>query len=402
MMPPLVSVVIVSRNRPKELRNCIRALDFQTHRKFELIVVTDEITAAKLPDLIPIERVKSAVCAEANISKARNQGVALAAGEIVAFIDDDAIAEPTWLNRLTAPFRDPNIGASGGFVRGRNGISFQWRAEEVGLDGTSHAIAVDQTTVFAADPKRAIKTQGTNCAFRIDALRALGGFDESYKFYLDETDLNIRINQAGYSTAIVPLAEVQHGYAASSMRGRDRRPKSLFEIGASHAYFIKKYDRPQSELDSVRAEQWARLDAALARGLIKAEDVEFLRSDLEAGIAEGSLRDHGRNSAAQKQSKFLQYLDTSGVAEHQFVTGRWISRRKVYAQAKEIAKAGTPCTAIILSPTTLFHHRWFHSDGFWVQTGGIFGKSTRSDPIWTWYRCATRVKVEQADLSRTR
>ncbi|MCB2152739.1 MAG: glycosyltransferase, partial [Rhodobacteraceae bacterium] len=59
---------------------------------------------------------------------ARNLGLAAAAGEIVAFIDDDAVPEPRWLARLTAPFADPGIAAAGGFVVGRNGISFQWRA----------------------------------------------------------------------------------------------------------------------------------------------------------------------------------------------------------------------------------------------------------------------------------
>ena len=41
---------------------------------------------------------------EANISVARNLGIMAAASEIVGFIDDDAVPEPTWLTRLTAPF----------------------------------------------------------------------------------------------------------------------------------------------------------------------------------------------------------------------------------------------------------------------------------------------------------
>ncbi|MCB2123539.1 MAG: glycosyltransferase, partial [Rhodobacteraceae bacterium] len=68
---------------------------------------------------------------------ARNLGLAAAAGEIVAFIDDDAVPEPRWLARLTAPFADPGIAAAGGFVVGRNGISFQWRASCADSHGRS-------------------------------------------------------------------------------------------------------------------------------------------------------------------------------------------------------------------------------------------------------------------------
>jgi len=188
MTQPPVSVVIVSRDRPGSLDKTLRALKFQRDALFEVIVVCDPATAKQIDGT----QLKLAILDEANISRSRNIGVALAAGDVVAFIDDDAIPEPTWLARLTAPFSDPNVAASGGFVRGRNGISFQWKAEEIGRDGATSPIEVTETTVLKATPSRAIKTQGTNCAFRRNLLCDLGGFDESYRFYLDETDLNVR------------------------------------------------------------------------------------------------------------------------------------------------------------------------------------------------------------------
>ena len=402
MTTPLVSVVIVSRHRPEELRRCVRALEFQTLRGFEVVLVTDGDTAQILPELAPVCRVKSAVCDQANISRARNIGIGLSAGEVVAFIDDDAIAEPTWLERLTEPFRDPNIAASGGFVRGRNGISYQGRAEEIGVDGVSRPIEVSGVNVPEVNPTKAIKTQGTNSAFRRDVLVDLAGFDENYHFYLDETDLNLRIAKAGLKTAIVPNAEVQHGYAASSMRGKDRRPMSLFEIGASQAYFAKKYDRPESDLDVVRVGQAVRLDAALVRGLLEPSDVRRLKADLEAGFAEGLQRHAAIDQTWPIPAALLPFPDDGESPAHQFISGRWLTRRQTYARAKKIADGGTPCTAIVLSPTALFHRRWFHADGFWVQTGGIFGKSTRSEPLWSWYRHSNRVRVEQDMLRKTR
>jgi len=402
MTKPLVSVVIVSRHRPEELRRCVRALDFQSHRNFEVILVTDVETSEVLDDLVDTGRVKAACCKEPNISKARNMGISLAAGEFVAFIDDDAIAEPTWLERLIAPLEDSNIAASGGFVRGRNGISLQWCAEEIGADGASHPIGITDVTLPPVNPNRAVKTQGTNCVFRRDVLLDLGGFDENFHFYLDETDLNLRIARAGLQTAIVPNAEVQHGYAASRMRGKDRRPKSLFQIGASHAYFINKYDRPRGELDAVRSDQSARLDKALVSGLLEPRDVRRLKADLEAGFAEGFERKPVKAGISRADTDFKPFVSMVPVSEHRFVVGRWISRRKIFAQAHQIAQGGAPCTVILLSPSAIYHRRWFHADGFWVQMGGIFGRSTRSEPLWSWYRRKERAGLIISELRKTR
>ena len=96
-----VSVVVVSRHRPAALSLCLTALTLQDHPGFEIVLVADPGSVGVRPDL-PIKRVRFDA---ANISAARNAGVMAAAGEVVAFIDDDAVAEPTWLSRLTAPCR---------------------------------------------------------------------------------------------------------------------------------------------------------------------------------------------------------------------------------------------------------------------------------------------------------
>ena len=77
------------------------------------------------------DQVKSVPFDTSNISAARNAGIAMAAGNVIAIIDDDAVPEPSWLTHLTAPFADPAVAASGGYVIGRNGISFQWKGRTV-------------------------------------------------------------------------------------------------------------------------------------------------------------------------------------------------------------------------------------------------------------------------------
>lgn len=397
-----VSVVVVSRHRPEELRRCLRALEFQTLRGFEVVLVSDPQTAKVLSTITDPSRIKHATCGAANISQARNIGVGLASGDLVAFIDDDSIAEPTWLERLTAPFQSLTIVAAGGFVRGRNGISFQWKAEEVAPDGSAISIEVHKTTVPDVVQHRYIKTQGTNCAFRRSTLHKLGGFDENFHFFLDETDLNIRIGEAGLSTAIVPDAEVQHGYSASALRGRDRRPKSLFEIGASQAYFHKKHGVSGGNLKTFRGQQLQRLDKALLGGQLEPRDVVKLQNELDSGLENGAVRILMESTSWPQPTPFKRFTAQLLTPEHVFLSSSWLFRKRAFSKAQAMAAGGVPCSVIVLSLTALFHRRWFHDGGFWVQSGGIFGKSTRNDPVWAWYRRANRYLRERLLLSGTR
>ncbi|UYV37421.1 glycosyltransferase family 2 protein [Rhodobacteraceae bacterium D3-12] len=185
MSDPTISVVIVSRERPESLIWCLSGLDGLLYPAFEVVVVACPAGCSAAEGAGYAERVKLIRYDEANIAAARNLGIAAAAGEIVAFIDDDAVPEPTWLEHLAAPFGDGSVAAVGGFVRGRNGISFQWKAREVDDCGRATPIEVDESRVSQPQPApgRAIKTEGTNMAVRRDVLAALGGFDTGFRFF---------------------------------------------------------------------------------------------------------------------------------------------------------------------------------------------------------------------------
>ena len=138
MTHPPVSVVVVSRDRPDALLRCLTGLLQVQYTPFEVVVVADQpgcSAAARWAEqikIVPFDR--------PNISEARNLGISNAAGEIIAFIDDDAVPEPSWLTHLIAPFERADVAAAGGFVRGRNGISFQWQARSVDETGATAQI----------------------------------------------------------------------------------------------------------------------------------------------------------------------------------------------------------------------------------------------------------------------
>ena len=397
-----VSVIVVSRHRAEALRRCVTAIGQLDHPNFELIVVADRAGLAALGE----GPFKAVPYDDPNISAARNLGLDQAAGDVVAFIDDDAVPEPTWLSRLVAPFADPRVGAAGGFVRGRNGISFQWRAMEVDRLGQDHPLEVepDRVMIRAGGADRAVKTQGTNCAFRRAALAAIGGFDAALHFYLDEADVNLRLAAAGHLAAGVPGAEVHHGFAESARRGADRTPRTLFDIGASSTVFLRRH-APEAEqnaaLDALRTAQRLRLDGFRARGTLDPAAADRLIATLEDGIAAGLGRDLPPLVPRATQPPPFRPLPGTGPRPGRVLAGRPWSRTRLAAEAGR--RAGAEVVTVLCLGTTARPHRVrFRPEGYWEQTGGLFGRTDRRGPRFTFWSFARRVRHETARIGINR
>ncbi|MEJ7799570.1 MAG: glycosyltransferase [Ilumatobacter sp.] len=111
-----VAVVVCTRNRPEQLRRCLRSLH-------ELSEVPDEIVVV---DNAPTDDVTKRVALEAGVtyvleprpglSRARNAGIAATTSDIVAFTDDDVVHHPDWLTRLLAGFRSVDVMSVTGLV----------------------------------------------------------------------------------------------------------------------------------------------------------------------------------------------------------------------------------------------------------------------------------------------
>jgi O-antigen biosynthesis protein len=340
---------------------------------------------------------------QANISAARNLGLAQAAGRVVAFIDDDAVPEPTWLSRLVAPFENVEVVASTGFVRGRNGISYQWKACTVDSLGDDHDLVVDETKVLANEPGRAVKTQGTNCAFRAEALRGIGGFDPSYRFYLDEADVNLRMASLG-KTAVVPDAEVHHGFEASERRSANRVPLSLYDIAASTAIFLRRHSLTpdfDAALAKLSLQQSARISRHRAAGRLDAAAELALLQSMAAGWKAGLNCDLDKLSEIAAAPPPFVRFPSRGPAAGKILSGRIWQKAALLASAKAAAE-GAIVTVICLSPTARPHRMVFQSEGFWLQTGGLFGRSDRSSAKFRLIGFRKRVLSEICRISRYR
>jgi GT2 family glycosyltransferase len=398
MIQPPVSVVVVSRDRPAALLRCLTGLGQLQYPDFEIVVVADPKGEQAVARSAFAGLIKLVGFDRANISEARNLGISHAAGDIVAFIDDDAVPEPSWLTQLVAPAERPHVAAMGGYVRARNGISYQWMARSVDTRGNSLPLDMNpkRATILTPKGRSATKTEGTNMAVRRDVLVDLEGFDPGFAFYLDETDLNLRLSRAGHATAIVPMAEVHHGFEVSPRRRSDRVPSDLYDIGSSWAVFQRKYlaeaDRP-IHWRAIRESERRRAVEHMLAGRLEPRGVRHLLRRLDLGYGQGLARQRGGGQVTRSPvSAFRAFPAASRIST--VLSGRIWQRARLRAEAAERVAAGEIVTLILLSPTALYHSVRFDPAGFWEQRGGLFGKSLRDDPVFRVTTFKSRVHRE--------
>lgn len=394
-----VSVVVVSRGRPEALRRCLIGLSQLRYAPFEIVIVADHLGRSMLRELPQAAHVKIIAFDDANISAARNLGIEQSDGDIVAFIDDDAVPEPSWLLHLAGPFALDDVIATGGFVRGRNGISWQWQAQSVDWSGYLRPLTVDavQPTLLNASKDQAVKTPGTNMAVRRTQLVEMGGFDPNFRFFLDETDLNLRLATRQLSTAVVPKAEVHHGYAASDRRRADRVPTDLSEIGASWAVFLRKHCVPEHHTgvwNRVWRSERKRLLRHMVTGALEPRDVRRLMQGLQQGFDAGLARRRTPMTPLRNTGGGFLAYPCDVARESIVIAGRRRKRAKLHRDASAEVAAGRVVTVIKLSLTTRYHKVRFKDAGYWEHSGGQFGKSERNQKVISLQRFAQRVRAE--------
>lgn len=378
-MSPDLSVVVASRGRPHLLARCLAALMLQDHPRLEVVLVSDAEGLAVRPDL-PLKRVGFD---RPNLAMARNLGIAQAAGRVVAFIDDDAVAEPCWASALAAAFRDAQVIAATGPVRGRDGVQWQARAEWLTADGP-HPLADGSARLWLAEPGATLSTIGTNCAFRRDSLVAVGGFDPLFAFHLEESDLNLRLAATfpRSATAFVPDALVAHAAATGTTRHHGA-PSSLGAIGHSEAVFARRHGATPGWQDRVRGRERARLLRAVLAGRLDPFHLPGVMATLEAGLAEGeALADIAAIAAlAHDPPPAPPAFAAIGTQArpHRVLSGWHWQARHLRGLAAAAAAEGALVSLMLWSPSFLPHQEGFVPGGWWERRGGIWGRGAAGE-----------------------
>jgi GT2 family glycosyltransferase len=208
------AVVCVHRiDRLEATQAAVHSLLGQTHRPKEVIVVADRSSGLRLAlqERLPADVRIMENRWDQGLSHARNTGISAATGDLVIFLDDDAVAAPDWLARLVAQFDDPWVAAAGGRAVPEwlgSGARPWWLPVE--LDW-----AVGCTFKGFGNGRRYVRNVlGSNMCFRRDVLDRAGGFDARVGGSVsgDDTEACLRILAADDRYRIVydPEAVVRH------------------------------------------------------------------------------------------------------------------------------------------------------------------------------------------------
>jgi hypothetical protein len=276
---PTVSVVIAaySDDRWAQLREAVASVLAQTSPAFETIVVVDHN-----PDLLSRARRELAdavVIPNAGArgaSGARNTGVAVSGGEIVAFLDDDACAAPDWLETLIAGFADPAVAGVGGRVDPLWATARpRWFPREFDWTVGASYSGMPETTAQV----RNVWTN--NMALRRAAFDTAGGFREDFgkvgvASRPEDTELCLRVTSGSW--LYEPISAVGHWVPAqrATVRYFLRR---CFDEGHGKAG-IAVMDGAAKGTSTERSYTVRVLPAAVGRGLREAA----------AGDRSGALR----------------------------------------------------------------------------------------------------------------
>jgi glycosyltransferase involved in cell wall biosynthesis/GT2 family glycosyltransferase len=243
-MSRTVSVIINTCDRAASLRETLAGLQACDPASIEVIVVVGPCTDDTEAVLAPWHgTIKIGRCPIRNLSRSRNIGIRLAAGDVVAFIDDDAVPDAAWLNDLLPLFDDPEVAAVGGPVFDHTGARLQAHYIVCDRFGAAQLRDGNDNPTLLNQPMAELypSTLGTNSLFRREILVAIGGFDEEYEYFLDETDVCVRLVDAGYKVVFGRRGWVYHRYLPSSVRNASKAISNWYPVLKNKAYFAARY-----------------------------------------------------------------------------------------------------------------------------------------------------------------
>ena len=168
----VVDVVIPTFRRPDALAACLESLDRQTLQPRSIEVVDDSET-------------------DHGPGISRNIGWRRGSGKVVAFIDDDCLADESWIEQIQAVFDGYDIGGIEGSITTTN--------------SSGNVVEFNPPNQFKWD-----RFKTANMAVRREVLEEIGGFDERYFLHREDTDLAWRVIDAGFKMVWAPQCKVHH------------------------------------------------------------------------------------------------------------------------------------------------------------------------------------------------
>ncbi|MBI5566629.1 MAG: glycosyltransferase family 2 protein [Chloroflexi bacterium] len=266
-----ISVIICAytEDRWSELAAAVESVRQQTLPAHEIIVVIDHnpplLARARnqLNEVVVIENRQPR-----GLSGARNSGGAIASGDIIAFMDEDATAAPDWLAQLIGPYADPDVLGVGGAIEPKwlNGRPNWFPAEFDWVVGCTYR-GLPETL------RRVRNLIGCNMSLRREVFQQIGGFRSGIgrvgtrPVGCEETELCIRLNQQQPHSVLLyePRSRVCHRVPKSRSSWRYFSTRCYAE-GLSKA-LVARFVGANDGLSSERTYAFQTLPRGVARGI---------------------------------------------------------------------------------------------------------------------------------------
>lgn len=211
----LVSVIIVTRNRKKELIKCLKSVFESDYKKIEIIVVDSGSRPSVSPWLRKLPSNVKIMRSEKNLGAAggRNLGIKFAKGKYLLFMDDDAQADKAMIGELLKSIqKDSKIGIVHPKVydmKERNIL------QGIGCDvnlltGRVSSVGIREEDEGQYDNIRNLQSAGCIWLVNKAVIDKIGGYDEEYFIPWEDTDFSFRAKKAGFKILFVPKALAWH------------------------------------------------------------------------------------------------------------------------------------------------------------------------------------------------
>jgi GT2 family glycosyltransferase/glycosyltransferase involved in cell wall biosynthesis len=239
---PTVTVVAVNHDGREDLARCLASVLEQDYPedRVEVVLIDNASTdgsVAMVRERFPEVQV---VVNDVNVgfSPAVNQGARLGNGEILALINNDAVAAPTWLRELVRPLVvHDHVRCTGGLVLDATGEKVDFAGGELSFYGHGFAAHREEAPPRDLTTEPTIFVTGASLATPREFFLDVGGFDEDYFAFFEDVDYGWRVWVLGYETWFVPASVLYHRHHGTIERFGYPRERYLLERNALATIF---------------------------------------------------------------------------------------------------------------------------------------------------------------------
>ena len=214
-MPPCVTVVVLSYNRPDLLERALASIAAQTYPRIDVLLIDNPSPASErvrgIAERFGVPCISNDV--NTGFTGGMNLGIAKAAGEYIYLTEDDIELAPDCVARLVECLRaHPEVALAGPVMWNKETPTVRCAGGVFTLGGVyaMHVAGAGDRTPPAAALTYTKFLPGSMIAARTEELRDLGGFHPDFFMYGEDVELCARVAERGRAIAIVPGARVEH------------------------------------------------------------------------------------------------------------------------------------------------------------------------------------------------